>query len=323
VARENIALVIGATGGLGCETAHAFLRRGWHIRALHRQPEKAAHRFADFAFDWVKGDAMNAADVVAAAAGAQLIVHGANPPMYRNWPELVLPMLESSIAAAKASGARLLFPGNIYNFRPDGPMLLHESTPQQPTTRKGAIRAAMERRLEAAQAQGVRSLILRAGDFFGPHMTRNSWFNQLVRPGRPVRRVTYPGPPGIGHSWAYLPDIGETFARLVERDARLADFDVFHFRGHWFERGIEIADTVRTVVGDPNLPIWSIPWWAIRLASPFVPLMHELWEMHYLWHVPIKLDNSKLLLLLGEEPHTPAEEAVRASLIGLGCLPAA
>ena len=50
--------------------------------------------------------------------------------------------------------------------------------------------------------------------------------------------------------------------------------------------------------------------------------MRELWEMRYLWYVPFRLDNSKLLSVLGSAPHTPIEEAVRASLIGIGCLPA-
>ena len=250
MANDRTVLVIGATGGIGGETALAFLRRGFRIRALHRRPEDAAALRAHLDFDWIKGDAMNAADVAAAAAGVRFIVHGANPPMYKNWPELVLPMLESSIAAAKASGARVLFPGTIYNFPADGAVVLHEDTPQRATTRKGAIRIAMERRLEAARAEGVRSLILRAGDFFGPHITANSWFNQLVKPGRPVRSITYPGPPDIGHSWAYLPDVGETLARLAERDASLADFEVFHFKGHWFERGVEIPDAIRAVVAD-------------------------------------------------------------------------
>jgi hypothetical protein len=65
------------------------------------------------------------------------IVQGANPPMYKNWLKLVLPMLEGSIAAAKESGARFLFPGSIYNFLADGPMVLREDTPQRATTRKG------------------------------------------------------------------------------------------------------------------------------------------------------------------------------------------
>jgi hypothetical protein len=36
----------------------------------------------------------------------------------------------------------------------------------------------------------------------------------------------------------------------------------------------------------------------------------------------MRLDDSKLLSILGDEPQTPIEEAVRASLTGLGCLPA-
>jgi len=127
------------------------------------------------------------------AFGTRFIVHGANPPMYRNWPKLVLPMLESTIAAAKASGARILFPGSIYNFSPDGPVVRREDTPQRATTRKGVIRIAIEQREEEAQAHGVRSLTLRAGDFFGPYITGNSWFRQLVnraaRCGRSPIRV--------------------------------------------------------------------------------------------------------------------------------------
>jgi nucleoside-diphosphate-sugar epimerase len=322
VAKDNIVLVIGATGGMGSETALAFSRRGFRIRALHRRPKEAASQFNHLNFDWVKGDAMDATGVNAAAEGARFIVHGANPPMYRNWPKLVLPMLENTIAAARASGARILFPGTVYNFPPDAPMVLRENTPQRATTRKGAIRIEMERRLEEAQATGVRSLILRAGDFFGPYITGNSWFRQLVKPGRPVRTITYPGPPDIGHSWAYLPDVGETMALLAERDASLVGFEVVHFGGHWFERGIDMAEAIRAVVADPHLPIRSMPWWLVGAASPFVPLMRELWEMRYLWHVPMRLDNTKLVSVLGDEPHTPTEEAVRASLTGLACLSA-
>jgi hypothetical protein len=53
-------------------------------------------------------------------------------------------MLDSSIAAAKASGARILFPGTVYNFGPDAWPILREDSPQRPKTRKGAIRVEME-----------------------------------------------------------------------------------------------------------------------------------------------------------------------------------
>ena len=48
--------------------------------------------------------------------------------------------------------------------------------------------------------------------------------------------------------------------------------------------------------------------------------MRELLEMRYLWQVPLRLDNSKLVSLLREEPHTPLDEAVRQTLADMGLL---
>jgi len=319
VTSERTALIIGATGGIGSEVAAALLRRSWRVRALTRRSADVAERASGrLGIEWITGDAMTAADVTAAAQGSHLIFHGANPPRYENWRGLALPMLESSIAAAQASGARIVFPGTVYNFGPDAFPLLSERSPQRPLTRKGQIRVDMERRLEAAASAGVRTLIVRAGDYFGPR-AGNSWFSQgLISSGRPVRSVAYPGPHAVGHSWAYLPDVAETIAQLLERD--LAAFEVFHFQGHWFERGVQIAEAVRRVVGNPRLAIRSFPWWAVYAASPFVAMFREMIEMRYLWREPLRLDNTKLNAFLGTEPHTPIDEAIAITLRGLGCL---
>jgi nucleoside-diphosphate-sugar epimerase len=315
----NSALILGATGGVGHETARALLKRGWRIRALHRDPARAAPSLPDA--EWLAGDAMNAHDVAAAADGVALIVHGVNPPGYRNWKRLALPMLENTIAAAAATGARIVFPGTIYNYGPDAFPLLSESSPQNPRTRKGAIRVEMERRLrEASERRGVPVLILRGGDFFGPH-AGSSWFSQaLVKPGIPLRAVTYPGRPDVGHAWAYLPDFAEAIARLVERDEAPGGFETFHFAGHWFERGGEIAERARDVAGAPQAAIRRFPWMALLALSPFVRLFREMAEMRYLWTTPLRLDNAKLRAVLGEEPHTDIDRALYRTLEAHGCL---
>ena len=229
-------------------------------------------------------------------------------------------MLESTIAAAKASGALIVFPGTVYNFGPETFPLVAEDAPQRPRTRKGRIRVEMERRLLEASQDGARVLILRAGDFFGPS-SANSWFGAaMVKPGRRLTAVVYPGRREVGHAWAYLPDFAETAARLIERRAELAPFSAFHFGGHWFERGVEMAEAVRTASGNPRLPIRGFAWAPVRLLSPFVETFRELLEMTYLWRLPLRLDNRKLVAFLGQEPHTPTVDAVRASLTGLGCL---
>ncbi|MCM5555195.1 SDR family oxidoreductase [Pleomorphomonas sp. NRK KF1] len=313
----RITLVLGATGGIGGELASRLASGGWQVRALNRNPDRAGK---EDRFQWIKGDAMVAADVATAAEGASLIVHAVNPPGYSDWDKLVLPMLDNTIAAAEANGARIVLPGTVYNYGPDAFPVIAEDAPQNPLTRKGKIRREMERRLKAAAGRGkARVLIVRAGDFFGPRAA-NNWFSQgLVKAGSRPRSIGYPGKRGIGHQWAYLPDVAETMARLVEHDG-LADFESFHMDGHWDADGTKMTEAIRHALDDPFLPVKSMPWWLMRLASPFVPFLREVMEMRYLWQVPVRLDNARLVATLGAEPRTPLDKAIRATLIGVGCL---
>jgi nucleoside-diphosphate-sugar epimerase len=179
----------------------------------------------------------------------------------------------------------------------------------------------MEQMLLAASTDaGVRALIIRAGDFFGPHQPA-SWFRDaMVKPGKPLKSVVYPGEPNAGHAWAYLPDLAEAVAQLADREASLPAFDSFHFGGHWFERGVEFAEAVRRVSHIPGLPIRRFPWIFVYMGSPFVTFFREAIEMRYLWRTPLRLNNSKLVALIGKEPHTPVEDALRTTLAELGCI---
>ena len=313
---QRTALVIGANGGIGSEACVALARHGWKLRALVRTAPVDPGKDG---IEWITGDAMHASDVLRAAAGVEVIVHAVNPPGYRGWDKLVLPMLDHTIAAGRMAGARIVLPGTIYNYGPDAFPRLSEDSPQHPPTRKGEIRAEMERRLKAATDSGVRVLVLRCGDFFGPR-PGNNWLAQgLVRAGAPVKRVSYPGDYGLGHSWAYLPDVGDAMARLLDREADLGAFECFHFGGYWLD-GHAMLDAIRRATGNPRIKARRFPWWLARLASPFNETMRELCKMHYLWRDRVQLDDAKLKAFLGGELYTPFEQAVRAALEGAGCI---
>ena len=309
-------LILGATGGIGGEVAKAALRRGWVVRALTRHAKHTAS--GKDGIEWIRGDAMNEADVVAAAQGVEVIVHAVNPPAYRNWALWVLPMLRHTLSAARQSGARIVLPGTVYNYGPETFPLIAEQAPQQPRTRKGAIRVQMETLLREASAQGVRSLVVRAGDYFGP-AAGNNWFSQMVTAGKPVAHVMRIGKRGVGHQWGYLPDVAETMLRLLDIEDRLADFENIHMAGHWDDNGMRMVEAVQRAVAQP-VSVRAFPWWLLAVIWPFVRLLRELHEMRYLWMRPVRLSNARVLELLGNEPHTPLDQAMVASLIGAGCL---
>jgi nucleoside-diphosphate-sugar epimerase len=160
-------------------------------------------------------------------------------------------------------------------------------------------------------------LIVRCGDFFGPK-PGNNWFSQgIVRPGRRVTSVMAPGPLDIPHTWAYLPDVAETFVRLLATD--LGAFEVFQMKGHEIT-GRELVAGLETAAGR-KLKVNRLPWPALALAAPFSESLREMREMRYLWNEPVLLDNARLVARLGAEPRTPLVEALRTALAGQGSLP--
>jgi len=210
----------------------------------------------------------------------------------------------------------------VYNYGPDAFPVIAEDAPQRPLTRKGAIRVEMEAMLRAAADDGVRTLVVRAGDYFGPS-AGNNWFAQgLVKPGRPVAAISNPSAQGVGHQWAYLPDVAETMVRLAEREASLPAYASYHMAGHWDADGAQMVEAIARAAGTPKVKISAFPWWLTWLAAPFVTVFRELREMRYLWRQPVRLSNASLLAVLGSEPHTPLDVAVRRTLEGLGCMPA-
>ncbi len=306
------ALILGARGRLGRVLTQEFAHRGWKVRALQRSANVTSFP-GDI--EIVSGDARSRHDLIAAADGADVIVNATNPP-FPEWDPDVFEIAEAVIAAARTSGAVHLFPGNIYNYGWPLPDTIGETTPQRPSTRKGVIRVEAERRLrEAADLHGVRTIVLRAGDYYGGD-GRGSWFDQVIAEGADRGKMTYPGPLNLPHAWAYLPDLAAAFEALARQRHEFGGFETFHFAGHTVT-GAELAAAMESALGR-RLSVGGMPWRIIRLASPFVRTWRELSELAYLWHVPHRLDGAKLEMALGDIPSTSFERAVRDSLEALG-----
>ncbi|MBM3517813.1 MAG: NAD-dependent epimerase/dehydratase family protein [Alphaproteobacteria bacterium] len=121
-------LVLGADGSFGGAVAAELLLRGRAVRAMVRAPDKLRSRDLPGA-EIVGGDAEDQAALVRAAAGVGAIVHGINYPYHRRQPHMVI-VTRNVIAAARAAGARIVFPGNVYGLghavQPGGPRAVRD-----------------------------------------------------------------------------------------------------------------------------------------------------------------------------------------------------
>jgi nucleoside-diphosphate-sugar epimerase len=304
--KEKI-LILGAAGRLGYAAAEAFRSAGWSVTGLVRPG--AAHR-APRAIKIVETTDRKVA--VEAAQGMNVVLHALNPPTTK-WRQMALPHAYAAIEAAETSGATLLFPGNIYNYGRAMPELLDEKTPVHPTTRKGKIRAEIEQRLLEASERGMRTIILRAGDFFGSG--RGSWFDLVLAKDLARHVITYPGPLDCLHSWAYVPDLAATLVRLASVRDKISAFETFGFPGH-AASGHDMAAAIAKAVGQ-GLKVKPMSWWFIHVLAAIVPLPREMSEMAYLWKVPHRIAGDKLSLAIGPIPHTPLDAAVARALRAL------
>lgn len=306
-------LILGAAGRIGQVLATAFADAGWQVRAQSRKPlpDALAARPQVRA---LRCDAGDAAALIAAAQGASVIVNALNPP-YTEWDRLALPLADTALAVARASGALLMLPGNVYNFGRELPPVLTPATPERGDTPKARTRIEMEARLAAAAADGVDSVVIRAGDFFGGPGT-GTWFDMAILSKLAKGRFVYPGDPTIAHAWAYLPDLAATFVRVAALRASLTGHQRLHFAGHTVT-GAALQAATEALMGRP-LRAGSLPWGLIRLGAPFMPMWRELLTMRYLWQRPHALDDAALRRLIGPVPHTPLPHALQAALGGVG-----
>jgi len=302
------ALVMGVTGSFGGHVAQELARQGWSIRALLRNPESMPAEFSSAQV--FKGDAADRDSIRAAAQGADLIVYGVNPPYYQ-WATTVLPWLDNAATVAEELGITLVFPGNVYIFNPtDGPEF-DENAPVHPVTSKGALRQAMEERLQRAAQHGARVIIVRAGDFIAAG-AKSAWLQSLIKRTKTGYALTATGARGLTHTWAYLPDLARTVAALVARRDVLSPFSVFHFRGYQLSFN-DLADAIRAATGQAVV-VKAMPWWLLRLAAPFSAFVRSLFEMRYLWQHELNLSDAKLRAVLHPPvPHTPVAQALLES----------
>ncbi len=277
-------LILGAKGRFGRHACTAFKSRNWEVRRLDRTKD----------------------DLSKAAAGVDVIVNAWNPP-YPDWAAQVPKLTAQVIDAAKASGATVIIPGNVYNYGADAPALYDADTPHRAQNPLGRIRIDLE---GAYRASNVRVIIVRAGDFMDTQASGN-WFDMMI-PKLAKGRFTYPGNPDIVHAWAWLPDLTLAAVELAEMRADLPVFADVPFPGYALT-GNELCTAIGNCLGRP-IALKKMNWLPLKIARPFWPLARHLLEMRYLWNKPHQIDGEKFETLLPDFKMTRLADALPLAL---------
>jgi nucleoside-diphosphate-sugar epimerase len=299
-------VILGVNGHIGQAVARAFVDNGWDVTGMARTDK---HKVPGVRF--VAGDSDSVEDMRRAIGDAPVVVNALNLP-YHQWDKgRMEAQMSRVVAALGTTGRTVLFPGNIYNFSGSDRRVTPDLE-QQPQTPRGAIRVRVEQLFEAAAARGdIQAIILRAGDFYGPGSS-NDWFDLAMFREVKKGRVATMGAPGIGHSWAYLPDLARAFEALASMRATLGAFERFHFAGH-FVTPEQMRSAIERAAPVP-VAVRPFPLWLMKLVGLVDPIMWETGKMAYLWRRPMELADPRLDTLLGKGFGTPFEVAVAATI---------
>ncbi len=300
--------VIFGTGPVGMATMEALCADGHTVRMVNRSGRTSEPLPAGV--DLVTGDASDPAFTTQATEGASVIYNALNPP-YHKWVELFPGLQAAAIEAAANHGAKLVVMENLYMYGSPNAQPMTETTPYNPHTKKGRLRAQMSRDLmDAHEKGGVQVAVGRAADFFGPRVLLSAMGDRIMYPLVQGNTAQVLGNPDMPHTYTYMPDIGRALAILGTRDE--ATGDIWHLPNPetlttraFIERAAGIAGVEPKIQAAPEL--------GVRMFGLFNPQVREVVEMLYQVKEPFIVDNSKYTTAFGEGA-TPLDDALRATV---------
>lgn len=303
-------VVVGA-GAVGAGVALRLAAAGHDVVVVTRSGSGPQHD----RIERVAADASHAQRIGELAAGAHSIFNCANPS-YSTWATAWPPIQNALIAAAEASGARLITMGNLYAYGRDAtPMAATD--PHDPPSEKGAIRAAMwGQAIEAHQAGRIRTTEVRASDFFGPGVGEAAHLGDRFVPRLLAgKNVSIVGHPDTIHSWTYIGDVCDTVAAIGNDDRSLGR--AWHVPTVAPATAIEMAKAICDGAGVEHQKVRQIPGVALRLAGLFSADIREMREMLYQFDRPFVIDAAETTEVFGLNA-TPLDAQVAATIASYG-----
>lgn len=280
--------ILGAGGSIGNDLARELKKYTKKIRLVSRNPKKVNPWDEPFPADLMDknkvGDAVRGSEVVYLLAGL--------PYTVRAWESMWPVIMENTIEACKKHHARLVFFDNIYLYDPEKINHMTESTPVNPSSRKGKVRERINRLLQDETEKGnLTALVARAPDFYGPGIKNAALNEAVLTPLKQGKKAVWFCSVDKVHSFIWTPDAAKATAILG--NDKNAFGQVWHLPTA--RNPMTLRQIIESIAGELDLaPRHQVAGkFLVKAMGLFNPLMRELSEMLYQYDRDYVFDSSK------------------------------
>lgn len=300
--------ILGAGGSIGIELAKALKQYTTDIRLVNRNPVKVNP--TDNLFS---ADLTNRKEIFKATEGSAITYVTIGFPYKKKvWEKNWMPFMQNVIAACLEYDSKLVFFDNVYAVGANHISHITENSPITPTSKKGEIRAEVDRLiLESIEKDKLNAIIARAPDFFGGTAKANSIvinmvYDNLVK----GKKAQWFCNAKVVHSMGYVPDLSKGTALLGNTPQAFGQIwnlptDQQRITGE------EWINLFASSMGTSN-KYRVLPDWLIKSIGFFIPVMGELAEMNYQYDRDYYFDSTKFNTYFNYKPTSNAEAVKQA-----------
>lgn len=281
--------ILGAGGAIGIELAKNLKEYTSDIRLVSRNPTKVNSTDELFPADLTKKE-----DIYKAVDGSHITyVTIGFPYNTKVWRQTWMPFIQNVIASCLEHNSKLVFFDNVYAIGGDHVKHIKEDSPISPTSKKGEIRAEVDKLiLESMDKDNLQAIIARAPDFFGGTSRQNSIMMNLVYDNFVKgKKAQWLCNAKVIHSMGYVPELAKGTAMLGNTSQA--------FNQIWNLptdpqkiTGEEWINLFATEMGaENNYSVLSN--WLVKSLGFFMPVMKEVAEMNYQYDRDYYFDSSK------------------------------
>ncbi|PKL79918.1 MAG: NAD-dependent dehydratase [Ignavibacteriae bacterium HGW-Ignavibacteriae-4] len=291
--------ILGSGGIIGIEIAKELPKYTENIRLVARNPKKVNE-----SDELVKADVLDYGQLEKAIAGSEILYvtvgfEYSTKVWQENWPKFMRNVIE----ICKKEDCKLVFFDNVYVYDENHIDKMTENTPINPPSKKGKVRAEVANLiLEAVKNDGLKALIARSADFYGPGVPKNnSLLNETVfKPLNSGKKANWLCSTEYKHSFTYTVDAGKATALLGNSDKAYGQ--VWHLPTAANPlTGKELITLAASKLGaTPKIQL--APRFIVKVMGLFMPIMKESVEMLYQYDRDYIFDSTKFEKEFGIKP---------------------